>query len=232
MTTTKESTAPPRLVRVPEPLHPLFSEAERLMAKYFAELERRPEEARVMAANQRYLLVRSESFSLELHEELRRAFGEAGARQIRYRIARAIGIRDARLIIEKLGVTDPLMKLALGPVHFAHVGWASVHIFDDSRPSTDEECFLHYAHPESFEAHAFTSRGESSKEPVCVMNAGYSSGWCQIAFGVELKAEEIACKAAGHDQCLFVMASPKKLDAIARDYREKLAAKASAAAKR
>ena len=49
-------------------------------------------------------------------EPFRRESGDAAARQIRYKIARALGIRDARMFHKRLGVEDPNMKLALGPV--------------------------------------------------------------------------------------------------------------------
>jgi son of sevenless-like protein len=170
---------------------------------------------------QKDIKVRADSFSFELHEELRKTFGEAGARQIRYKIARALGRRDARAFHERLGVTDPHMKLALGPVHFAHVGWAFVNIFPESKPAPDETYFLTYSHPYSFEAEAHLSHGLRSKFPVCSMNSGYSSGWCEVSYGVELEAQEITCRAMGHENCIFVMSPPKSIGGFVREYKEK-----------
>ena len=53
------------------------------------------------------------------------------------------------------------------------------------------------------------------------MNAGYSSGWCQVSFGVDLKAEELTCRAKGDDQCVFVMAHPKHFDAKVAEFKAK-----------
>lgn len=212
----------PKFVRCPEPLAPLFVQAEQVMADFFGDLQRSPEKGHITISGVRYLLMRTESLSFELHEELRKSFGDAGARQIRYKLARALGIRDARMFHKRLGIEDPAMKLALGPVHFAHVGWASVDIFAESRPSPDENYFLAYSHPSSFEADAYVEHGASSKHPACYMNAGYSSGWCEVSFGVELVAEEVTCRAMGHERCVFVMAPPRKIESFVRDYRQKL----------
>lgn len=211
----------PKVVRCPEPFAPLFVEAEQIMGGFFADLERHPEKGHISVSGDRYLLMRAESLSFELHDELRKTFGDVGARQIRYKIARALGIRDARMFHKRLKVSDPNMKLALGPVHFAHVGWAFVDIFPESRPATDDSYFLTYSHPYSFEADSYLDQGVKSKHPVCYMNAGYSSGWCEVSYGIELKAEEITCRATGHEQCVFVMAPPKTFDGYVRQYREK-----------
>jgi predicted hydrocarbon binding protein len=212
----------PKVVRCPEPFAPLFVEAEKIMEGFFADMERCPEKGHISISGVRYLLVRTESLSFELHEELRKSFGDAGARQIRYKLARALGIRDARMFHKRLGVTEPAMKLALGPVHFAHVGWAFVDIYPESRPVPDDSYFLAYSHPYSFEADAYIENGSRCKHAACFMNAGYSSGWCEVSFGLELAAEEITCRAMGHEQCVFVMAPPRKLQAFVQEYRQKL----------
>ena len=215
------SDAPkPSLVQCPPALAHLFAKAEDIMGAFFARTERRPEAGEITISDTRYLLVRTDSLSIELQEELRKTFGEVGAQQIRYKLARACGIRDARLFAERLGVEDPEMKLALGPVHFAHVGWASVNIYPESRPQPNEEYFLVYDHPFSFEAEAYLRNHLQTADPVCFMNAGYSAGWCQESFGVELRAEEVTCRARGDDKCVFVMAHPKHFDRLRQEYLE------------
>lgn len=212
----------PKLVRCPEPFAPLFAEAESVLEKFFDDFKRDTEHGQLSIGNNRYVLMRAESFSLALQEELRKTFGDAGARQIRYRIARALGMRDAQMFHRRLKVDDPNMKLALGPVHFAHVGWAFVDIFPESNPTTDENYFLVYDHPYSFEAQAYMDNNIKTEHPVCYMNAGYSSGWCEISYGVELKAEEITCRARGDDKCIFVMGHPKHINGYVRQWRAKL----------
>ena len=106
------------------------------------------------------------------------------------------------------------MRMALGPVHFAHVGWANVDIFDESAPAPNEDYFLAYSHPFSFEADSYLDNELPATHPVCHMNAGYSTGWCQSSFGIDLKAEEITCRAKGDKECIFVMAHPSKFEQL------------------
>ncbi|MDD5308644.1 MAG: XylR N-terminal domain-containing protein [Deltaproteobacteria bacterium] len=209
------------VVKCPEPFVPLFSAAEKIMESFFADLKRDPAKGDIEISGVRYLLVRTDSLAIELHEELRKTFGEAGARQIRYKLAKACGMRDARMFHERLKVTDPTMKLALGPVHFAHVGWASVDIFPESAPQTNEDYFLAYCHPFSFESDSYLENGLKADQPVCHMNAGYSAGWCQVSYGIELKAEELTCRAKGDEKCIFAMAHPRNFDRLVRQYKEK-----------
>jgi predicted hydrocarbon binding protein len=60
-------------------------------------------------------------------------------------------------------------------------------------------------HPNNFEVTIWKESGRTSSEPLCFFNAGYSSGWCSVASGVELDAEEIPCEAKGDAACRFIM---------------------------
>ena len=84
-------------------------------------------------------------------------------------------------------------------------------ILPESAPSPDENYFLIYDHPYSFEADAWMKRGVKTSSPVCIMNAGYSSGWCAQSFGIPLVAVEIECRAKGDEHCRFIMAPPSKI---------------------
>ncbi len=208
----------PQLVRCPEPFEPLFVAAEDTMAEFFSDLDRRPDKGEISISGVRYLLVRAASMSIRFREELSSIYGLRTANQIIYNFGRACGMQDAKMFHERLGLTDPTEKLAAGPVHFAHVGWAFVDIFPESAPSPDENYFLIYDHPYSFEAASYIEAGIEVEQPVCHMNAGYSSGWCEISFGVGLDAREITCRARGDDKCIFVMSPPKKLLEYTRQY--------------
>ena len=189
------------------------------MEDFFGDLQREPERGQIRSHGVRYMLMRTDSMSIELHAELRKTFGEAGARQIRYKLAKSCGMQDARMFAERLQIEDPTMRLALGPVHFAHVGWANVDIFPESTPEPSEHYFLAYDHPYSFEAASHMDHGIVSEHPVCFMNAGYSTGWCQVSFGVDLKAEELTCRARGDEQCIFVMAHPRNFERLRDDFK-------------
>jgi hypothetical protein len=89
---------------------------------------------------------------------------------------------------------------------------------------------LIYDHPQSFEVESWIKYNEKqAKEqgseiintdfPVCFMNAGYSSGWCEESFGIELKAKEILCRGMGAPRCRFIMAPPEKIDEHIEEYK-------------
>ncbi len=109
-------------------------------------------------------------------------------------------------------MTDGLDRLASGPVHFAHAGWAFVEILGDSAPATDDNYFLHYYHPNTFESEVLVRRGRTIDRPGCFFSAGYSAGWCSEAFQIDVHGRELRCVARGDDVCEFIMAPMKKLD--------------------
>jgi len=151
--------------------------------------------------------------------------GEKEARTLAFNflfdIAHAIGKADAKSFFDKMNVTDPIEKLSAGPVHFAYTGWASVKIHPLSNPTADENFYLIYDHPYSFEAQAWLDKKEKTDFPVCVMNSGYSSGWCEESFGVSLVTAEIECRAKGDRHCRFIMAPPSKIKKHIRKYGKK-----------
>ena len=216
-----------RTVRVPNNMSAAFEAAEHLVGRYFSERTDSPERGTIEVHGERYVLVRAAALSVEFFALVRNLYGETRvreadefARNILFDLAHAIGKSDARSFHEKMQVTDPIERLSAGPVHFAHTGWALVEISGDSRPSPDEDFYLLYDHPYSFEASAWTTRGDRAAFPVCVMNAGYSSGWCSESFGVNVVATEILCRARGDATCRFVMAHPNKIEARVERYRE------------
>jgi signal transduction histidine kinase/CheY-like chemotaxis protein len=204
---------------------PLFLKAEELVSGYFASMVSRPEDGHIEIGGQRYLLVRAGSLSVEFFDLVAELYGpgreeeaDTFARNLLFDLAHAMGRSDAKAFHTKMGLTDPVAKLSAGPVHFAHAGWALVDIHPDSRPSPDEDFFLHYDHPASFEAQAWLDSGRTRLRPACIMNSGYSSGWCQESFGLPLVAAELFCRAKGDACCRFIMAPPSRMEARLRGY--------------
>ena len=111
-----------------------------------------------------------------------------------------------------MGLTDPVAKLSAKPVHFAFTRNACVS-FLPSNPVPNDSFLLRYDHPQSFEADEYIRKnGSTSKILTCMWNSGYSAGWSNEVFGIELEAREISCRAMGHKNCRFVMAVESKLD--------------------
>ena len=207
-----------KTVDVPKGFEGIFAQAEEVVSGYFAGLSRDPSQAAIEIGGERYILVRAASLSIEFFALVRRLFGagretdaDEYARNILFDLAHAIGKSDAENFHAKMDLKDPVARLSAGPIHFAHSGWASVKIFPESRPSPDNDYFLTYDHPHSFEADAWLRSGQTSAAPVCIMNAGYSSGWCEASFGIPLVAVETSCRAKGDACCRFIMAPPETI---------------------
>lgn len=214
-------------VKVPPPFEAPFLRAQQYVAQYFAERIEQPESATIAIAGERYVLLRAASLSVEFIELVMSLYQDKGpvkargvANNLLFDLAHAIGKADARSFQAKMGVSDPIENLSAGPIHFAFAGWAFVDISSESVPSPDENYFLLYDHPFSFESHSWLAKGKQSEQPVCIMNAGYSSGWCAESFGVPLVAVEIECQAAGGKHCRFIMAPPSRIEEHLQRYKQ------------
>jgi signal transduction histidine kinase/ActR/RegA family two-component response regulator len=217
-------------VRVPEAFKPVFDAAQATVSAYFDDIRAEPSRGSIEIAGERYLLIRASALSYGFLSAIRMLYADRGdaealhiGKTILFDMAHVLGINDARNFHRKMGVTDPVAKLSAGPVHFAYSGWAYVDLLPESRPSPDEDYFLKYRHPFSFESHSWIQAGKQTDFPVCIMNAGYSSGWCEESFGLPLTATEILCKAKGDETCTFVMAPPHRM----REHVERELASAS-----
>jgi PAS domain S-box-containing protein len=212
-------------VEVPEEFEAVFKMVQDYVNDYFDNRREDPSKANIEIQGERYILIRAASMSVDFFETVKNLYsteGEEEARNVAWNmlfdIAHSIGKADAKNFHKKMNLKEPLEKLSAGPIHFAYSGWAFVRILPESHPNPDESFFLVYDHPFSFESHAWAQCDKQSNHPVCVMNAGYSSGWCEESFGLPLVAVEIMCKAKGDESCRFVMATPQKIESFITDY--------------
>jgi diguanylate cyclase (GGDEF)-like protein/PAS domain S-box-containing protein len=209
----------PRTVKAPLQIEAIFDKAEEQVSRFFQDRRDDPTKGTIEISNERFVLVRGASLSVEFFDILKRIFAHSEqeaasiASQVLFDIAHALGKADARHFHKKMGLSDPVSKLAPGPVFFSHAGWAFVDISEESKPEPNENYFLLYDHPYSFEADAWIRAGRHSDFPVCLMNAGYSSGWCEESFGLPLVATEVSCRARGDTACRFIMAPPERIEA-------------------
>ncbi|HSP05725.1 MAG TPA: V4R domain-containing protein [Acidobacteriota bacterium] len=205
-----------------------FVRAQKYVAEYFQQEVTDPTRGLRMVNGERYILVRAASISSEFPEVIKSMYpalepeeARLTASNILFELAHAIGKADAGAFHRKMKLVDPIEKLSAGPIHFAHSGWAFVVIFPESRAVPNSEFYLIYEHPQSFEADAWIAEDRTSAHPVCFMNSGYSSGWCEESFGLPLAAREILCRARGDGACRFIMAPPELLGDHVTAYREK-----------
>ena len=227
MSRTAGKRPPLRTVSVPEPIVPLFQKAEEYVRRYFSDRSEDPEHSTISISGERYILVRAASMSVEFFDMVTSLYADQGADQaagvaknLLFDLAHSLGKADAHAFAAKMNVTEPLEKLSAGPIHFSFAGWAFVEIFPESAPSPDENYYLIYDHPFSFEADSWRRAGRRTDFPVCVMNAGYSSGWCEESFGLSLVAAEVECQARGDEHCRFIMAPPGRIEAHLARYFE------------
>ena len=200
-------------VKVPAGLEGPFLQAEKYVERLFDGFQRKPEEGVIRVGTERYVLMRCESLYSTWFDALTASFGEDAARDFIYNTAREIGRSDAAEFANRLDVSDGVERLSTGPVHFAHAGWALVEILADSAPAPDSSYFLHYRHPNTFEAEVLLKRGRKVDSCACHFSAGYSAGWCSDAFQLEVHGREIQCTARGDAHCEFIMAVSDELDA-------------------
>ena len=212
-------------VRVPAEFAPIFQRANDFVSKYFAQKKEDPTRGTIEIFGERYLLVRAASMSVEFFDTVKNLYHDQGeeeainvATSLLFDIAHSIGKTDARMFHQTMELSDPIEKMSAGPIHFSHTGWAFVDIFPESRPVPDESFFLVYDHPFSFESDAWIKAGRGTDSPVCVMNAGYSSGWCEESFGLPLVSTEVMCRARGDEACRFVMAHPSRVEQYIEEY--------------
>jgi two-component sensor histidine kinase/predicted hydrocarbon binding protein len=207
-------------VKVPPQLQEVFTSAEETVKRYFKELKVSPSKGRIEINGERYVLLRASSLSFDFLNKIKDLYADKGekeayliGRNFLFDIAHVLGLEDAKKFHSKMKLKTSISKLSAGPIHFAYTGWASVEILPESKPSPDDNFYLKYRHPYSFEADSWLRAGVKSDYPVCVMNSGYSSGWCEESYGIPLTAVEITCKAKGDENCTFVMAPPHKINA-------------------
>ncbi|MBW2454878.1 MAG: XylR N-terminal domain-containing protein, partial [Deltaproteobacteria bacterium] len=208
-----------KTARVPPALEADFLKAEEVVSRFFSEQVADPTRGAIEIAGERYLLIRAASLSVEFFDLVESLYGPGRetdardfARNILFDLAHAIGKSDANNFHTRMGLDDPVARLSAGPIHFSHSGWAFVDIDERSAPSADDQFTLLYDHPYSFECDAWLRDGRKTDTPVCIMNAGYSSGWCEESFGLPLVSIEMLCRARGDDCCRFIMAPPEHIE--------------------
>ena len=164
-------------VIVPEEMKPLFDLAQQTVGEYFRDLKMDPGKGTIEINDQRYVLVRASTLSIDFLNTVQKLYADRGnaealtiGKNFLFDISHVIGLNDARNFHAKMNLTDPIAKLSAGPVHFAYTGWAFVDILPESHPTPDDDFYLHYRHPYSFEADSWNRSGQTADTPVCIMN--------------------------------------------------------------
>eukprot|EP01087_Luapelamoeba_hula_P021633 TRINITY_DN75_c4_g2_i3.p1 TRINITY_DN75_c4_g2~~TRINITY_DN75_c4_g2_i3.p1 ORF type:complete len:1301 (-),score=228.88 TRINITY_DN75_c4_g2_i3:392-4294(-) len=215
-------------VRVPPQFEPLFFASERIVHRYFSECVVSVPTGVISIFDERYLMLRASSLSVDFFDAIAEAFESGGiamgfsekerfAQRLLFDFAHAVGMSDARNFMKKMNLSFGPEGLSAGPPYAAYTGWAGVRMHDGCRPVPNDDCYLLFDHPFSFESDAWMlpeNKHQKPQHPVCVMSAGYSSGWAGESMGhVDLVGAEVMCTALGDPSCRFIMAHPTKIHA-------------------
>lgn len=208
----------PATVIVPDEVSDFFESIENKVRAYFDDVFFDPVSGEITVHGQRYVLFRSNSMSVDFMEFIKNRYSDRPESEaisignnFLYDNAKVIGKKDAVAFHKTLNLEDPIQKLAAGPIHFAFTGWANVELLPESNPVAGDDYFLKFTHHNSFESKSWIKAGKASETPVCLMNCGYSAGWCEESFEMSLTTVEIECEAQGDDQCTFIMAPTSRI---------------------
>jgi diguanylate cyclase (GGDEF)-like protein len=218
-------------VEVPEHMREQFAAAQEKVDKYFSMREEDHLSGRLKLGNNRHVLIRGDALSYDFFQTVYEIYGnthhsnEVGL-SLMFDVAHAAGAKDAEKFNHTMQFNNPIEKLAVGPIYFAHTGFARVVIHENSNPVDNDDFVLYCRHENSFECDSWLSNNVKPENCCCIFSAGYSSGWCSESFGLPLVAVEYQCVSANDKACEFVMAPPHRIDdylsKITPDYHDRL----------
>jgi predicted hydrocarbon binding protein len=189
----------------------VFEKAKATVQSYFDTLATVPARGRVEVGKDRFILARTDSLSLVLRNVLAEIYGDRGSDQLLYSFGKAVGRTEARKFFARFELTDPMERFGFGPTYFSFSGWAFVNLLYPSNPAPTEKFLLVFSVQNSFEAEGFQSAAERTDKPICHINAGYLTGWCEESFGIPLETRELFCAAKGEGFDLFLMTHRKQI---------------------
>jgi signal transduction histidine kinase len=117
-----------------------------------------------------------------------------------------------------MGLVDPIAKLSPGRCTSRTAAGPSSTCTPTRTSRPTRTFFGVYEHPYSFEASAWLGADRRSNFPVCVMNAGYSSGWTSASFGFEWSRANCCAARRGDECCRFVMAQSDRIEELTQRY--------------
>jgi hypothetical protein len=165
-----------KTVKTPNEIAPIFDKASEIVKNYFQTFNADPSLSKIEVNGQRYVLMRAESLANDFFKNILNLYSDRPkqeairiGRNLLFDFAHLIGIEDAKNFHQKMKLKDPISKLSAGPVHFAYTGWAFVDILPDSKPSPDDNFYLKYNHPYSFEADSWIKSKEKNRFP-CMLH--------------------------------------------------------------
>ena len=200
-----------RAAEVPPEMLEVFEKAKGPVHDYFASVKSNPSIGRIDIKGDRFILARTDSLSKVLRQVLTNIYGDRGSDQLLYSFGRAVGRSEARSFFERFNLEDPMERFGYGPTYFSYSGWAFVNLLYPSNAVPDESFVLVFTNLKSFEAEGYRFANERTEKPICHINGGYLTGWCEESFEIPLETRELFCTAMGDPLDLFIMTHRKKI---------------------
>ncbi len=200
-----------RAAEVPPEMLDVFEKAKETVKGYFDGLATIPARGRVEVDKDRFVLARTDSLTLVLRKILTEIYGDHGSDQLLYSFGKAVGRTEARKFFDRFGLKEPMEKFGFGPTYFSFSGWAFINLLYPTNPVADENFLLVFSNQHSFEAEGYATEGAVTDKPICHINAGYLTGWCEESFEIPLETRELFCSAKGEGFDLFLMTHRKKI---------------------
>jgi len=200
-----------RAAEVPPEMLDVFEKSKDTVKKYFDTLATIPARGRVDVDKDRFILASTDSLSMVLRNVLSEIYGEHGSDQLLYSFGKAVGRTEARNFFARFDLKTPMEKFGFGPTYFSFSGWAFVNLLYPSNPVPNENFLLVFSNQHSFEAEGYVREAAQTDKPICHINAGYLTGWCEASFEIPLETRELFCSAKGEGFDLFLMTHRKKI---------------------
>ncbi len=200
-----------RAAEVPPEMLDVFEKAKETVKQYFDSLTSVPARGRVEVDKDRFILARTDSLSLVLRNVLTEIYGEHGSDQLLYSFGKAVGRTEALKFFTRFGLKEPMEKFGFGPTYFSFSGWAFVNLLYPINLVANDNFLLVFSNQHSFEAECFLNEAVRTEKPICHIDAGYLTGWCEASFEIPLETRELFCSAKGEGFDLFLMTHRKKI---------------------
>lgn len=112
--TLKHTTSSKPTVKVPKPVQPVFSKAEKLVGDYFSSLKLNPSKGCIEINKERYILVRASALSHEFLNSIKHLYKDRGeeealsiGKNLLFDLSHVLGLEDARSFHKKNEIERP-----------------------------------------------------------------------------------------------------------------------------
>eukprot|EP01124_Arcella_intermedia_P034880 TRINITY_DN8731_c0_g2_i1.p1 TRINITY_DN8731_c0_g2~~TRINITY_DN8731_c0_g2_i1.p1 ORF type:complete len:881 (+),score=243.33 TRINITY_DN8731_c0_g2_i1:314-2644(+) len=196
-----------------------IADIELKINRHFSQLGQDFDNGTIYVGQQRYILMRGESFASDFLRTIRAGFGLSEnkaecldiSQKFLYELGIEIGKVDSSSFLKYISNnSDPISDINSLFVNIAYTGIAYVALSPESEIESLNSIFLKSEFIRSFEADIWEKR--KGRGRVCVLGSGYISGWVENVTDLPFAVGETSCKKNKDATCLCYGGSLKKLE--------------------